>query len=395
MATTTETTSQSKENNRYNISKMEKIYIDSGYPAFNKLKLLLRRNNISITDADIKTFLNNQVVEQLHKQTKRKHNTPIVVGTEFFTFQVDLLDVSNFSRTNKGNSWIFICIDLFTKRGSAVPQKSKKPIDSLESLRKAIEELGAIPKIIHSDDGNEWKADFDKFLKEKNVLRRINKVGDHNRLGVIDRFGKTIKNKLYKHFTATKATTWVDALPNIVRYYNDTEHTGLCEMTPNEAREFETDTRECLLSKMEASNKKYKGVAQLSVGDTVRTKLKRSTFTRGFERAWSITTYTVIEKNNFIYKLSNGEVYRQNDLLLVPANKEENKAEENRAEESKAEMEDQREAEKNNTEKLIERADPVNKARRERARKNEFKREDIKAENVIETKRERKVTQRY
>jgi hypothetical protein len=32
------------------------------------------------------------------------------------------------------------------------------------------------------------------------------------------------------------------------------------------------------------------------------------------------------KKNNFIYKLSNGEVYRQNDLLLVPANKEENKA---------------------------------------------------------------------
>ena len=115
----------------------------------------------------------------------------------------------------------------------------------------------------------------------------------------------------------------------------------------------------------------------------MRTKLKRSTFSRGFERAWSITTYTVIEKNNFIYKLSNGEVYRQNDLLLVPANKEENKAE----------TEDQKEADKN--EKLIERADPVNKARRERARKNEFKREDIKAENVIETKRERKATQRY
>ncbi len=37
-----------------------------------------------------------------------------------------------------------------------------------------------------------------KYLKENNIFQKLNEVGDHNVLGIIDRFSQTIKRKSIK-----------------------------------------------------------------------------------------------------------------------------------------------------------------------------------------------------
>ena len=44
------------------------------------------------------------------------------------------------------------------------------------------------------------------------------------------------------------------------------------------------------------------------VGDTIRKKLSRKVFDKGYERKWTIKTYTIINENNGLYELNDGSL---------------------------------------------------------------------------------------
>ena len=132
----------------------------------------------------------------------------------------------------------------FFSEGLCWANKTKNPWRRFGQLKK-IFELSGTPNIIASDNGSEWKGVVANFLKEKNIVHRTNEVGDHHVLGVIDRLAKTIKNKIYQNFTAENNTKWLVPLKEIISTYNDTPHSRLDNMSPNEAEKYigyKTDT---------------------------------------------------------------------------------------------------------------------------------------------------------
>ena len=54
------------------------------------------------------------------------------------------------------------------------------------------------PKVLSSDNGGEFKGVVAQYLKDNNIIQKMNEVGDHNVLGIVDRFSQTVKNKIYK-----------------------------------------------------------------------------------------------------------------------------------------------------------------------------------------------------
>ncbi len=61
------------------------------------------------------------------------------------------------------------------------------------------------------------------------------KLNDHHTLGVIDIFAKNLKRVLSKEFLENMDTEWVSILPKIIEKYNNTLHTALDNITPNQA----------------------------------------------------------------------------------------------------------------------------------------------------------------
>ena len=51
---------------------------------------------------------------------------------------------------------------------------------------------------------------------------------------VIERFNRTLKNKMYKQFTVQGNTQYLDMLPKLVKEYNNTKHNSI-KLTPKEA----------------------------------------------------------------------------------------------------------------------------------------------------------------
>ena len=51
---------------------------------------------------------------------------------------------------------------------------------------------------------------------------------------VVERWNRTMKNKMYKYFTANQTRTYVDVLSEMTKRYNNTKHRSI-GMTPIEA----------------------------------------------------------------------------------------------------------------------------------------------------------------
>ena len=59
----------------------------------------------------------------------------------------------------------------------------------------------------------------------------------HKTLGIVDRLCRTIKEKLFKYFTDKKTTNWIDIIDQLMETYNDSPHSSLGGITPNDVED--------------------------------------------------------------------------------------------------------------------------------------------------------------
>ena len=71
-----------------------------------------------------------------------------------------------------------------------------------------------------------------KYFDDIGIAHKTNEVGDHNVLGIVDRFVQTLKNKIYKYFTKNSDSKWIDKIDKITENYNNTPHSSLEDQTP-------------------------------------------------------------------------------------------------------------------------------------------------------------------
>jgi hypothetical protein len=72
-------------------------------------------------------------------------------------------------------------------------------------------------------------------LGNNNAVLEPVALNDHHSLGVIDVFAKNLKHILSKEFLDNNNTKWLNILPGIIEIYNDTPHSSLDNITPNQA----------------------------------------------------------------------------------------------------------------------------------------------------------------
>lgn len=295
------------------MAELSELYKRYKFPGVNKLWELAKKEKLRVKFKDVKKFISSQRVSQLYKPKPKLKYLPIVTATPDTDFQMDLLDMQNFYHSNSHYRYILLVVDIFSRKAYAEPLKKKTPEEVLRGLKK-IFEVSGIPSIMASDNGTEYKGVVSKYFKENKIVHRENEVGDHQVLGVIDRLARTIKNKIYQNFTAEDNTKWLQPLKDIISTYNDTPHSRLDNMTPNEAHKFSSDTRTIHYEKVKEALDRREFFQK---GDHVRVLLKKKSFQRGFERKWTLQTYKVDEIEGRNYILSNGKKYRAHQLQKV------------------------------------------------------------------------------
>lgn len=268
-------------------SYLQKKYRQFGYPSVRKFYTILDKK---VPESTIRDFVRSQSVAQIHqkKVMKQGHITADFVDERF---QIDLLDMSSLSRSNQGMKWIFICVDVFSRYSWAEPMKTKQPTDTAKALTKIMNE-SSVPKVINSDNGTEWKGTFAELLKANNIIHNTNEIGDHQALGIIDRYSQYIKNTLYKHMTNTDSAQWIDYLDTAVKAYNNSPHSAIDDLTPKKARK-KSNSIVIHEINLEKRNQNQDLREEPEVGDIVRMKVAKGKLDRGYTANYSTETYKV------------------------------------------------------------------------------------------------------
>jgi len=350
------------------------IYKKYNRPGAQKLLQLARAEGIQATPKQIKEFLENRTEEQQLKETKnnKKSHGYIVSYNPFNRLQLDIFVLKKYESSNKGYGYILCIIDIFSRKVWCYPMKSKSLNDTTPAIKTFFSTSGLHEfnskalVIIMSDSDSAFKGEnreeeqnFQKVLSSNNAVLEPVKLNDHQALGVIDVFAKNLKRILSKEFLENKNTKWIDILPDIIERYNNTPHSSLDDITPNQAISDPKKRQHIMhLNILKARDNGF--VTDLKPGDKVRID-DTALFKKGSESRWSDEIHVVKEATGKTVTLTDGTTHKRSKILMVPHNTP------------------------ITTEKNV-----IKVATKQHKDKLYFKREDLDTANIIEGKRTRK-----
>ena len=110
---------------------------------------------------------------------------------------------------------------MYSKYAFVVPLKDKKGISVTNGFNK-IKQSGRKPNKIWVDQGSEfYNHVFKRWLSRNNII--MYSTSHEGESVVAERFIRTLKNKLYKHMTATGKNVYYDVLDDIVMNTTNTK----------------------------------------------------------------------------------------------------------------------------------------------------------------------------
>ena len=167
------------------------------------------------------------LADELHKPIIRKFDKRKVYSRfKDNIWGVDLAGMQSLSRKNKGIKYLLCAIDLYSKYVFVTPLKDKKGISIVNAFNKIIKQSNRKPNKIWVDQGGEFYNNvFEKWLSDNDI--NMYSTYNEGKSVVAERFIRTLKNKLYKHMTATGKNVYYDVLDDVVNKYNNTKHSTI------------------------------------------------------------------------------------------------------------------------------------------------------------------------
>ena len=300
---------------------LEKYYKQFNFPASSTFVKQLKNEGIKITKKEIDDFLVSRVEQQQTtiQSNRKKLLGKIVAYRPLSLIQMDIFDMQNYTRTNKGYKYILCIIDVFTRKVWTYAMKKKDNDNVQESFKKFLQQSGIqnnTPTILMSDNDSTFiNKSFQEILEKNKIIHQPNIIDDHHALGLIDRFARTIKTIFTRLFVQTKSDNWIDHIDEIVANYNNNGHTAIDNIKPNDAF-LKKNLKKIYNINYEKSLFNI-SVSDIDVNDKVRIKLKGK-FRKGTDARYTDEVYTVTKVRGNSITLDDDKVYKRSSLLIVP-----------------------------------------------------------------------------
>ena len=233
---------------------------------------------------------NNKILaEELHKPVIKKFNKRKVYSQfKDNIWGVDLADMQSLSNKNEGIKYPLCAIDLYSKYAFVVPLKDEKGISIVNGFNKIIKQYNRKPNKIWVDQGGEfYNRVFKKWLSGNDII--MYSTYNEDKSVVAERFIRTLKNKLYKHMTATGKSVYYNVLDDIVNEYNNTKH--------NNIKIKAIDVGHNKRVYIDEDNEKD---SRFKVSDRVRISKFKNIFAKGYTPNWSKEIFIVDKINDTV-----------------------------------------------------------------------------------------------
>ena len=160
----------------------------------------------------------------------------------------------------------------------------------LVTLTKLERHFPAAPIRLQTDKGTEF---FNKQVQawfKKKKWHHFVTLGDP-KASVVERWHRTLKQRMFRYFTAHNTLRWIDILPDLVMAYNESYHTsiGMAPLDVNAENEDKVWNR-LYAARLRPRRKKN---PTLRVGDKVRLQKKHRPFKKGYLPGWTKEVFSV------------------------------------------------------------------------------------------------------
>ena len=213
-------------------------------------------------------FTMENLSQELNKPTIQKfERKKVIINHINEIHSTDLVDMSQYSKMNKGYKYIFTNIDVFSKIAYALPLKSKKIQDITPCFEKIFKNNK--PKYIWSDkEPAFFSKEMQQFFKDNNV--KIYHTNSHLKAVIIERFNRSLRELMMKEFVKNINTVWYNILPKLIKIYNNRYHSTI-KMKPIEVNK---SNEKYIKENIYIYNKTSKN-PKFKINDLVRISLKR------------------------------------------------------------------------------------------------------------------------
>lgn len=237
--------------------------------------------------------IKKQVVEELHKPARRSfHRRGVILKGIDDLWMVDLIEVCSYAKENRGYKYILAVIDCFSKFAWLSPLKSKSGKDVTSAFENILIQDGRKPRNLQSDRGKEFYNSFFQKLMKSNKINHYSTFSNMKAC-MVERFIRTIKNKIWKQFSLQGTYKWITIYEDLVKRYNNTKHRTI-KMKPSSVRgkQIEKHLLHNVYCKREnvLSNRKP---PKYQVGDFVRISKYKADFTKGYRPSWSTEIFKI------------------------------------------------------------------------------------------------------
>ena len=211
------------------------------------------------------------------KNKQRKFNKFIdgIVPEEHFNYMADLIELP---LTDKKFKYLLVVLDLATNLFDIEPLKNKESQTTLDGLKAIFKrKILILPEIsLKTDDGKEFKASFNKFLKENDIFHKVSYPYRKNQMSPVESLNNSIGRILMNYLNKITIqldngedyTNWTDILPQLRKQLNEYRERDLNKLKQYQSKQFHNP----LIAK-----------PKFNVGDFVHYKLNKPQNIRGLD----------------------------------------------------------------------------------------------------------------
>lgn len=239
-------------------NSVDELHKKYPWKSVQKFGALAKRYGFSMKD--VKEFMSDKVI---HDEKIKKPEYLPVYGKETGCYQMDTF-------IQRGGINYLMIININTRKAYSYPLKNKGKKEVLNALNKFFDEVKDVKSITSDQDTAYLSWDVLEFLNEKGVKYYTTEDNNHNVLGIINRFMRTVRDM--NESMGNKGNINEEQMKEIVDIYNNSPHKSI-NMNPNEMNE--SEEKKYIEEKKKETMEKEKDY-DLNAGDRVRVVLEKN-----------------------------------------------------------------------------------------------------------------------
>jgi hypothetical protein len=274
--------------------------------SFSDLYKKAKESHPSIKKSFVKEWFDKQQgIQMTNKKVSKKEFLPIYSDMPY-SFQIDLTFLPRYKKQNNGYYVLFTAININTRFVYAYYGKNKDMITILDFLKKL--ESKTVINSLTCDAGSEFKnKEFQNYCSDNNIQLYFVK-NDSHKLGIINRFHRTLKDKLSIYLNTNDTVVWIDIIDKIIYNYNHSVNRGI-GIEPYKVNDFIENM--IIQDKKEQTKVIISNEDIINVGDKCRILLEKKLFQDKLSPKYSNKIYTIIKVGkNTVSVIDDNEVIK-------------------------------------------------------------------------------------